>query len=124
MAEVTLECSIPNESLVADGTSIVVLRDDNIVEVPLADESDVSEVIIDYTVELPVSRLKQRGQLQFFLTDGAVVFDHEYTFRRKEIFGVSFSGSLTGGKINMVVATNQVGENPTLRYKQRVSFSL
>jgi len=74
--------------------------------------------VVEYVVELPVSKKSQIGTIEITHNGvAASLLRDAYSFDVAEISGLTFSADLNAGNVRLVFTKLAVGENPTLFYR-------
>lgn len=93
--------------------------DDNDVElIILGSEYVYRQIMLEYSLELPLSGKSQSGELIFTNDLSGVDLSHRYSFFEPELDTVEFSADRSGGNILLRVQCIGLGENPVFQYRQ------
>jgi len=94
------------------------LLDNNTDYIVVGDKTVVRKVVLDYSFELPIAGRAITGRFTFNHDGSNVDLENAYNFIKPLIDGVAFSGAIVGNEIRLVIVTNSIGENPTIRYRK------
>ncbi len=97
----------------------VDLLDNNVEVIVVGDKTVDRRIELEYSYELPIGGKAITGRFIFNHDGSSVDLDNGYTFLDNSITKtVTFSASIVGDDIRLIVTTSSVGENPTIKYRR------
>jgi len=94
------------------------LLDNNTDHVVVGDTATDREIVMPYTMQLPISGRAFAGTFRLLHDNGVIDLDNQYHVTLPMLGGFAFSATVVGTEIRLNIVTNGVGENPTLTYRR------